>query len=87
MASNQPQGSSKRPRHPKKELEQLLRDVESHGWTVAKGQGYYRARCPCGAHQRSVQLSPSNPLAERNLRAWFTRQTCWDQEVAGEVRD
>jgi hypothetical protein len=31
-----------RPRHPRTDLEQLLRMAEAHGWRVEKGSKYYR---------------------------------------------
>lgn len=74
-------GMVARPRHPLKDLESLLRLVEEHGWTVLRGTGYYRCRCPCGEHQRSVHLTPSNSNYARNTRAWFERQNCWEEEI------
>lgn len=66
-----------RPRHPRKELETLLRAAEDQGWTVVKGRKYYRCRCPCGEHLKTIHLTPSDPGYARNQRAWFTRQACW----------
>lgn len=69
-----------RPRHPKKDLEQLLRFVEAHGWRVTQKKGYFKAYCPCGLHFRTVHLSPSDPNYRRNLTHWFERQPCWAEE-------
>lgn len=39
---------SARPRHPTKEIEELLRSLESQGWRVEKARKYFKAYCPCG---------------------------------------
>ncbi len=72
----------KRPRHPDKHLDQLLRDAESQGWRVKKGTKYYKLLCPCsGKHAKwSVHLTPSNPNYERNLRQWLADNTCWQEK-------
>lgn len=65
-----------RPRHPIQELEKILQDAESKRWDVRKGKKYYRMRCPCGDHQKSVHLTPTSvyPL---NLLGWLRRTGCW----------
>lgn len=71
--------ASDRPRHPRADLEQLLRDIEAQGWVVSKPK-YYRCACPCGEHLKWLHLTPSDPNYARNQRAWFTRQACWKEE-------
>lgn len=66
-----------RPRHPDKDLERLLRGCESAGWRFEKGKKYYKGRCGCGDHRKTVKLTPSNPNYLRNVRQWFKRQRCW----------
>ena len=69
-----------RPRHPRKELEQLLRDAELQGWQVTKGR-YFKLACPCPQrHLKWVHLTPSGANYERNLRAELARSTCWRVE-------
>lgn len=74
----------KRPRHPDKDLERVLREAESQRngpWRVDRGKGYYRMWCPCPAkHKKTVRLTPSDPRYERNLRAWLRRETCWEED-------
>lgn len=55
-----------RPRHPKKQLEDLIRIAEGQGWTFTKGRKYFTGRCPCGLCSETVHLSPSNPNYARN---------------------
>ena len=62
-----------RPRHPKKEVEAVLRELEELGWTVEKRNGKGHAwgllRCPkptdecrCGMFcQMSINSTPQNP--------------------------
>jgi hypothetical protein len=69
-----------RPRHPRQDLEALLREAERKGWRVTRGTRYYAMLCPCGQHRKTVHLTPSDPGYERNLRGLLRRATCWDDE-------
>ncbi len=57
-----------RRRHPKKEVEEVLRYAEQHGWTVvptASGHRWGYMRCPevtQQGHQESVWSTPRNPV-------------------------
>lgn len=68
-----------RPKHPKRDLERLLSEMEEQGWTVTKRpRGYYKAKCPCtGMHMHTIHLSPSNPRYQQNLEAHLRRSTCF----------
>jgi len=70
---------SPRPRHPRKELEQLLKDAERLGWTVTKTPGgYFKIKCPCDDHHWTmIHLTPSQAY-ERRKRRWLARETCWE---------
>lgn len=70
---------SPRPRHTIKEIEKLLRSLESQGWRVEKGRKYFKAYCPCGLHKRTVHLTPSTASYLRNLVGWLGRETCWEE--------
>lgn len=62
-----------RERHPKKEVEEVLRELEALGWTVVKRNGKGHAwgllRCPanredcrCGQYcQMTINSTPQNP--------------------------
>lgn len=65
-------------KHPKKELEAVLGEFHLAGWSIAKGKRYYRVRCSCGSHQRSIHLSPSDPNYARNALGWLYRQPCYE---------
>lgn len=66
-----------RPKHPTKELEAILKEAESRGWSFTKGKRYYKGRCSCeGKHLHTVKLTPSDPKYPLNLRKWFERN-CW----------
>jgi hypothetical protein len=66
-----------RPRHPDKDLEELLRLAERQGWRVTKGRGYFLARCPCGGCQESVHLTPSNPNYRKNKLNKMAKCPSW----------
>jgi hypothetical protein len=70
-----------RPRHPRKELEALLKEAENQGWTVQRGGRYFKLKCGCPAkHFTTLHLSPSDPRYERNKRHWLARMTCWKEQ-------
>ena len=73
---------SGRARHPRKELETLLRAAEVREWEVTYNSrgNYWRVRCTkCRKHQRSIHKSPSDPNYPKNVEMWFRRsQGCWD---------
>ncbi len=65
-----------RERHPKKEGERALIEIEAMGWTVARKGKYFRLRCGCpGMHQTYVHLSPSNPNYFRE-KIRYCRRIC-----------
>ena len=71
-----------RRKHPKKELEQILRLAEEESdWHVeASPSGYFKLKCHCEAkHIRWVHLTPSDPNYGKNLLAWLRRQPCWKE--------
>lgn len=69
---------SDRPKHPRQDLESILTQAERAGWRIIKNRKYYRAYCPCGQHQRSIHLTPSDPNYGKNAGKWFERQDCWE---------
>ncbi|MBG6098790.1 hypothetical protein [Nocardioides luteus] len=72
----------RRPRHPIKELEALLKSLEEQGWVVEKGSKYYRAKCPCEEKaMKSIHLTPSNPHYLLNTRKKLARDTCWKDDL------
>jgi len=64
-------------KHPKKELEDVLNLFHQAGWAVLDPPTYYTVRCPCGAHQRWVHLTPSGVNYGKNAVAWLRRQPCY----------
>jgi len=69
-----------RPKHPKKDIEALMREAEDRGWVFERGNGYYKGKCGCeGKHIKTIHLSPSNPRYVLNAQKWFER-TCWKDE-------
>ncbi len=83
--------AGKRPKHPKKELEAVLREAEAQNWRVSKRPNrYFKVKCPCDdLHIKTVKLSPSNPYYEKQLRSELSRSTCWDngKKGAADVHD
>lgn len=71
-----------RPKHPKKDLEGFLKEVEAHGWQVTKPpRGYFKCKCSCPEkHMKWVALTPSGARYLNNLRAWFKHQPCWEDQ-------
>jgi hypothetical protein len=74
-------GAGGRPRHPKPELEAVIRELEAHDWRVDRPSTYYRCRCPCGEHSKMLHLSPSNPDYAKQALRWCKRQPCWTEEL------
>ncbi|HEY9412275.1 MAG TPA: hypothetical protein VIP77_22035 [Jiangellaceae bacterium] len=71
-----------RPRHPKKELEEVLKAAEDQGWRISKVSKYYMMWCPCDdKHKKSVKITPSDPNYRRNLIGQLKRSTCWKDET------
>lgn len=70
---------ARRPRHPDKDLEAVLRSAEKQDWTVTKRpRGYFKMKCPCDeGHAKTVHLSPSNPKYHLQLVNQLKRSTCW----------
>lgn len=68
------------PKHPRKELEALLREFDRVGWRIKKGKKYYRLLCPCGEHAHSVHITPSGRNYAKNLLRWLHRQECYQSE-------
>lgn len=78
-----PRMNVRRLKHPRKDLERVLREAETQPvpWRVTRGNGYFIMWCGCPAkHKKTVRLTPSDPNYERNLRGWLRRSTCWKDE-------
>jgi hypothetical protein len=70
-----------RPKHQKKELEAVLKAGEAQGWTVTRGKGYFKMKCPCEEkHLKTVRLSPSGANYKKNLISLLVRETCWEED-------
>lgn len=68
-------------KHSKKDIEAVLGEFHEAGWTIVDPRRkYYRVLCPCGAHSRSIHISPSDPNYVRNALQWLYRQTCYAKE-------
>ena len=67
-----------RPKHPRPELEALLKEAEAKGWRVIKGRKYFKMYCPCtDKHLTWVHLTPGQ-YYENHLRGLLRRDTCWE---------
>lgn len=69
-------------KHPIKELNALLGEFHEAGWSIIDPPKYYKVKCPCGAHMRSIHLTPSNPNYARDCIKWLYRQDCYIGKVA-----
>lgn len=58
------------------EVQAILVAFHEAGWRVDDTRTYYRVMCPCGDHQRSIHLTPSDPNYGRNALQWLKRQSC-----------
>jgi hypothetical protein len=68
-----------RPRHPKPELEAVLREAERRAWRIEKGKKYFKMRCPCEQkRKKTVRLTPSDPKYTKNLLGQLKHATCWE---------
>lgn len=71
-----------RPRHPRKELEAILRRAESLDWRVEKRGQYFKMKCPCpDRHLKTVRLTPDKSHYEKNLIHVLVRDTCWKERT------
>ena len=68
-------------RHPDKDIEAVLTQAEAHGWTFLPGKKYWKGRCGCGDHLKSVHKTPSSGYYANHLVQWF-RRTCWPEQGA-----
>lgn len=67
-----------RPKHPRPELEALLKEAEAKGWQVVKGRKYFKMSCPCAdKHLTWVHLTPGQYYVN-HLRGLLRRDTCWE---------
>ncbi|GAA4855589.1 hypothetical protein [Saccharopolyspora cebuensis] len=67
-------------KHPRKDMEKVLEIFHQNGWRVEDPPKYYRVKCPCGDHQRSIHLTPSNPKYGEQALGWLYRQVCTPNE-------
>lgn len=75
-----PRTVPQRPRHPKKDLEEVFAQAEGQEWRVERGKKYYKLLCPCAdKHLKTVKLTPSDPNYRTNLLKWLVRETCWKE--------
>lgn len=66
------------PKHPDKEIEYLLREMDRQGWRISRRRKYYWALCPCGDHKKVIHVTPSNPNYIFRLNALLLNQTCFE---------
>ncbi|GAA4283321.1 hypothetical protein GCM10022261_08520 [Brevibacterium daeguense] len=72
-------------KHPNKELEALLEEFHEAGWQIINPKKkYYKVRCPCGSHYRSIHISPSNPRYSQDALSWLYRQPCYSERGHGQ---
>lgn len=69
-----------RPRHPDKDIEAFLRLCEQQGWTFIRGSKYFKGRCGCGVHTKTIHLTPNDSYL-RNTKQYFRRLDCWKEEA------
>ena len=69
-------------KHPRKDLQEVLKVFDAHGWTIEDPPKYYRLTCPCGLHLKWLHLTPSNPNHGREALQW-ARRTCpmWEETL------
>lgn len=63
-----------------KDIKDLIEVVLQHGWTEHTRNNYYKFRCPCGQHKKTIKRSPSDPNYCKNTLMWFRRQPCWKED-------
>lgn len=72
---------TRRPRHPRSELEELIQTAERFGWRVEKAKKYYKAFCPCPLKcMETIHISPSGVNYERNKRNKMSKCEAWKEE-------
>ncbi|SCX03196.1 hypothetical protein SAMN05216534_0092 [Candidatus Aquiluna sp. UB-MaderosW2red] len=66
------------PKHPNKDLEKLMRELDLANWIVVKRKKYYRAECPCGQHAKMIHMTPSSAYYVNQLRQFLRNRTCYE---------
>lgn len=64
-------------RHQNKDLENVLREFDRHGFRIEDPPKYYTLRCPCGQHQRQFHRTPSSRHYGNHALKWAARLPCW----------
>jgi hypothetical protein len=68
-----------RPKHPRRELEAVLKEAEAKGWRVVQGgDQQFKMYCPNPCRCiKTVRRTPSGSRYEKNLRMQLRARTCW----------
>lgn len=64
-------------KHPKKDLELVLMEFDQNGWKIIDPPKYYKMRCPCGFHTRTLHISPKLPDHGKQALRYMKRQPCY----------
>lgn len=65
------------PRHPNKEIQAFLMELDEAGWRITKGSRYYKAMCPCREHRPFfIHLTPSSRYYLNKLKKHTYEYTC-----------
>lgn len=73
------------PKHPDKDLQAVLVVFNENEWEIIRGNGYYKMRCPCGAHKLTLHLSPSNPNHGKEKIQQMKRTDCYRESQQKEA--
>jgi hypothetical protein len=75
------------PRHPNKELQAFLLELDDAGWRIKKDGRYYKALCPCDdKHSAVIHLTPSNPYHRNIKRTYLRNTTCFGDYLKEQIR-
>ena len=69
-----------RPRHPKKEFEDVLRSAELQGWSISRGKKYFKMKCPCAHRDMKIMHITPRENYLRNFTKKLQRDTCWEDD-------
>lgn len=65
------------PRHPNKDIEEVLVELDGQKWRITRGRKYYQVPCPCGLHRKVIHMTPSSRNYVLRLRTVLDSRTCF----------
>lgn len=66
---------AQRPKHTTHDVEAVITEAESHGWTFTMDNHKFKGKCGCGKHSHTITQGKLPWRSGRNLRSQL--MICW----------